>query len=369
MLMAYALSNLGSGVPTNQRNPFYWNNIQKLRRQIYQNLMTTMWRRMQVIQMQPVLVAQLNQLQGDWTAQLLQEKNLHEMLRVIPKENDGQLRARLTDHRPLTRLVAVQFVADQRHPLERELIDRLNDPVEPVAQASRQALVRLSRGTDFGPQPGADRPAQNRAVATWKNWLSLQDWARDQPAPLSGSTGKTDASEHDVRLAAQQIVLPETRVLETQDSLTASLRDELIQAKDQTAVLERLKDAKGVVHTEALAQAIPQLPSEMRQRARDVLVERLTRMTVRTLRDKFAQEDTEIRRAAALAAAQKEARDLIPDLVKLLEDPESAVVQAARTSLKDLSGKDFGPPPRAPANERAAALAAWKEWWEKQRDK
>jgi hypothetical protein len=86
-------------------------------------------------------------------------------------------------------------------------------------------------------------------------------------------------------------------------------------------------------------------------------------MKAQTLEGYLEDEDAEIRRAAALAAAMKDARSLTPKLIGLLEDREPTVAWAARAALKSLSGKDFGPQPGASAEERQQAIDAWRDWW------
>ena len=119
-------------------------------------------------------------------------------------------------------------------------------------------------------------------------------------------------------------------------------------------------------YTEALATAIHQLKGKPREDARDALAERLTRMTAATLRDRFTDEDRELRSAAALAAAMKEDKSFVLDLITLFRDPDSRVRRAAVVGLKSLTGQDFGPDNSArPADYRAAA-ARWHAWWRKQ---
>jgi hypothetical protein len=151
----------------------------------------------------------------------------------------------------------------------------------------------------------------------------------------------------------------------------AELAQQLIQAPfdQQEKIIESLKEQKGVAHTDALAMAIPQLKGPNKLKARDALAERLARMTVPTLREKLQEESAEIRRAAALACAMKEDRDFIPNLIVLLEDSQRPVSFAAHAALKDLTKQDFGPSTNASPQERAAAIARWKEWWKDQRGK
>jgi hypothetical protein len=81
------------------------------------------------------------------------------------------------------------------------------------------------------------------------------------------------------------------------------------------------------------------------------------------LRDRLRDDDPEMRRASALAAAMKEDSSHVPRLIELLDDPDNHVSRAAYAALKSLSGKDFGPPKDASRTERAEATAAWKAWW------
>jgi HEAT repeat protein len=134
------------------------------------------------------------------------------------------------------------------------------------------------------------------------------------------------------------------------------LSQELLQAAGsrQEQLLARLRDNKGVAYTDALAAAIPQLKGAVRNKAREALAERLSRMTASTLRDKLADEDAEIRRAAALACTVKGDKDFVPDLIRLLDDSVPAVARAALAALKELSGQDLG-----------ASGDKWKAWWKK----
>ena len=97
-------------------------------------------------------------------------------------------------------------------------------------------------------------------------------------------------------------------------------------------LLGKYREGKGVTFTEALAGAIPRLDGDDRRKARDALADRLTRMKADTLSRYFQDQDAEIRRAAALAAAMKEAKTLIPDLIPLLGDPEPTVARAAHAA-------------------------------------
>jgi hypothetical protein len=148
------------------------------------------------------------------------------------------------------------------------------------------------------------------------------------------------------------------------------LAGELVGAagSKQAQLLDQLRDSKGVVFTEALALAIPKLSGAARAKARDALADRLTRMTAATLADKLRDEDAEVRRAAALAAAMKDERSHVPRLIELLGDPEPPVAQAARAALKSLTDQDFGPRSGATKADVAEAMRRWQQWWRQNGD-
>jgi len=148
---------------------------------------------------------------------------------------------------------------------------------------------------------------------------------------------------------------------------SASLRDQLVKAspQEQSALVERLRDTKGAVNTEALASAIPLLRGDAKSNARDALADRLARMTPATLRDKLRDESDEVRRAATLACAIKDDKTLIPDLIGQLSDPSARVARAARASLKAMTHEDLGPSNTANEEERTRSAIRWREWWTK----
>jgi len=119
----------------------------------------------------------------------------------------------------------------------------------------------------------------------------------------------------------------------------AKLRDQLINAsaKKRDVVLTTLKDGEGPEYTVALADAIPKLPKDYQDKTRQALAERLSLMTAETLRDKFGDDDIEIRTAAIQACVIKGEASLVSDLSELLEDPSPAVAGLASDAIKTLS--------------------------------
>jgi len=153
----------------------------------------------------------------------------------------------------------------------------------------------------------------------------------------------------------------------SENAEVTKLVEELLQAGpgQQEKTVEKFRDARGVVYTEALAAAIPKLEKSIRGKAREALADRLTRMSSATLQEKLQDDNPEVRCAAAIACAQKEDKTHVPRLIELLEDEQPVVRRGALAALKNLSGKDFGPEAEASREERAKAIADWKAWWSK----
>jgi hypothetical protein len=196
--------------------------------------------------------------------------------------------------------------------------------------------------TDRKPQPADEAPTKSTEPAP------------ENPAPKKNPSAAKPAPEP----AAESPVASEA----------ARLSAELLKtpADRQPALLDQMTTRPGVAYTQALAQAIPELTGPVKSKARDALAERLARMTTATLRGRLHDDDREIRRAAALACAMKEEKDQVPELIRLLEDPDPLVARASQAALQALTGQDFGP---KPGSDRAKAVAAWKEWWERQQKK
>ncbi len=274
----------------------------------------------------PALKEILRQRQTEIEAEkMLFQAEMLRVLRQASQDAPDLVRARLRDDNPLFRRVAIQVIASRRLPLEKELIERLDDRDVSVRQAARQALVLLGRGTDFGPVAKAGKAERAKAIEKWTAWLALQRPAA--PASLLQSIA-ADLGEEPPPPPAGGV----------EDARVAELCDLLVKASgpQQEEVLRRLRTADGEHHTEALAQAIPQLSRQVQERARQALAERLARLPTPALRDRLQDQAVEIRRAAAKACSLKKATDLVPELRRLLQDADAAVADAARTALDEL---------------------------------
>jgi hypothetical protein len=149
----------------------------------------------------------------------------------------------------------------------------------------------------------------------------------------------------------------------------AKLGSEIINAApaQQDVILEKLRDTPGSEYTTALASVIPKLRGSVKSKARQALAQRFESLDAEVLRVHLMAPESEMRRAAAVAAGAKKSRELGPDLVRLLEDHEVTVLQAARTALRQISGQDFGPELDAGPAERTAAIEAWRRYWRQQK--
>jgi hypothetical protein len=104
-----------------------------------------------------------------------QKEVLEQMLVLLAKDDEKALLEMLTDDQPLMRLLATQTVGRRRLHLELPLIHQLDDPEPQVREAAHQALVRLSRGADFGPPVNSKQQQSYKAMSDWQYWLALQE--------------------------------------------------------------------------------------------------------------------------------------------------------------------------------------------------
>src|SRR5262249_31581154 len=144
------------------------------------------------------------------------------------------------------------------------------------------------------------------------------------------------------------------------------LSNEFIEARgtEQKELIAKLEKEKGVDNTEALALAIPRLEGQTKQKAREALANRFTRLKPDSLLRYIEEDpDPEIRRAAVLASAMRDLRAHIPAIIERLKDSEPAVVRAAHAALKTVTGEDFGPSADATREEHAQARAARQTLW------
>ena len=108
------------------------------------------------------------------------------------------------------------------------------------------------------------------------------------------------------------------------------------------AALKTFSDGYALVYTEVLAETLPKLKEPTLSKGRAVLARRLSGFSTLALQAYLQAPDAELRCAAATAVALKRDREVLPDLLRLLDDPQDFVAAAALRSLKELTGKDAG---------------------------
>lgn len=109
-----------------------------------------------------------------------ERKILQDLAPHLFKASVKEIRAKLRDSNNTVRSLAIAVVERRRLPLEKELVSLLDDPT--LQGTAHRALVRLARGTDFGPTRNMSHRTQVRCIAKWQKWLALQQAARKDAA-------------------------------------------------------------------------------------------------------------------------------------------------------------------------------------------
>lgn len=190
--MVYVIENLGKGVPPTSRYQRVFHTYkQKLSRQLINLTWNPMTGRATLLtparnrlNMQRQLVTRLVEEQKAFLkrqlillaeAKIKQDQLLKGLVQDLAREDKALIGEKLRDPQPLTRWLAIQVAAKKRLPFEQDLIPLLADPQTEVRQAAHQALVRLSRGNDFGPLANATSKQVADAQRRWQQWLDLQN--------------------------------------------------------------------------------------------------------------------------------------------------------------------------------------------------
>lgn len=209
-----------------------------------------------------------------------------------------------------------------------------------------------------------------------KGGVGGEGLASGKPVPSSGigGSGKEKSPATPTRPAGRPELnapttaksdKPRAKPTTPEEVAAQKLGDELVRATSEGRgeILNRIRDTKGVAYTETLVWAIGQLDGDDVKPVRVALAERFTRLKDTTLREYLGDEEPEIRAAAAIAAAARASKVLVPDLIKGLEDREELVQRAAHAALKKISSRDFGPAADATAAQRKESVARWQRWW------
>lgn len=136
----------------------------------------------------------------------------------------------------------------------------------------------------------------------------------------------------------------ETKPVDNKEKAKA-LVEKLLTAlpNQQGEILDALTEGRGSDYTDALADAITKLSTNVsKEAAREALANRMRRLSAKNLGEYMQENDREFRLAAAVAVRLKNDANSAASLIPLLADQDIGVSTAALDSLKAISGQDFG---------------------------
>jgi len=90
--------------------------------------------------------------------------------RHLARQTEAVVKEKLGDELIEVRLAAMRVIASRMPRLAGELIDLLGDDKDEVRVGAHAALVRLSRGQDYGPSADAEKEKIATAQEKWRNW-------------------------------------------------------------------------------------------------------------------------------------------------------------------------------------------------------
>lgn len=96
------------------------------------------------------------------------------LVKHLGRQSTTVVKEKLKDDKAEVRIAAARAVAEKGMRLGAELIDLLGDKEAEVQQAARQALVKLAKGIDYGPERDAKEAERAEAVKQWKAWWEKQ---------------------------------------------------------------------------------------------------------------------------------------------------------------------------------------------------
>lgn len=201
LVLVYVLTNLGKNVPP---DACFTDSILHIRRKVLKRLFTGPGRMPRASPMQAnmfwvqqrqtwavemarlerkqreliedhLTTALLDVQERDLTTQLFRQSSLERFIAKLAEAGPDVLRKHLGSDDPVARLLVILTIARRHLHMEKELIERLNDPHPAVRQAIHGTLIRLARGTDFGPARNATQPGITRCADRWRQWQSLQE--------------------------------------------------------------------------------------------------------------------------------------------------------------------------------------------------
>ncbi len=170
-----------------------------------------------------------------------------------------------------------------------------------------------------------------------------------------------------VRLGTPKISPPEEKSLSTLSVADLSKEAGTERGKRLTTVLSELSTRRGEEALNAIAVATTNYDKDVSQQAREMLNKNLMVQSPSMIKDKLADERSDVRLAAVRAVGEKSLR-FGPELIELLKDDNESVRTAAHQALvKFARGTDYGPSTNPTKEDRDEAIKKWREWWDRQR--
>ncbi|GEM_PF-4690702 len=231
--------------------------------------------------------------------------------------------------------------ADQEHATQvlGDRAARLLDWAEDLSHLSPLPPISQDRAPAPAPAPPLGRrQAWESDPASWSDDLfsgdeglseSVLAWLESSAVPTASQIGK--ALERAIRADREDLVWP----------LCRFLKPVVVDSLERGRLESHVKE---LVHTmfEASSPGVAKMLEDLVELAWD--------------------PSSSARRNFCLAAGQLSADPLLPPLVSLLDDPDEDVRYEASGALYGLVHLDFDYDSEAPAEERALAVARWKEW-------
>jgi hypothetical protein len=92
----------------------------------------------------------------------------------LARQSTTAIKAKLKDDKAEIRAAAARVVGKTAPALGGEVINLLTDDEKMVRDAAHEALVKLNRGTDLGPEANARDEDRAAAVKKWRDWWTKQ---------------------------------------------------------------------------------------------------------------------------------------------------------------------------------------------------
>ena len=116
-------------------------------------------------------------------------------------------------------------------------------------------------------------------------------------------------------------------------------------------LLGQARGGEEEVSIKGLAIALRRLKGEARDKVQEALIQQLARLDAGSLRRRLHEEAPVLRQAAVAACVRRGDKELIPDLIALLEEADPMLTSQAEKGLETMTGQHFTNP------------TAWRDWW------